>query len=109
MTQDIQAVRQACADIRQSERLCLCVFRDNGVVPCSAAMRLADERAGIPVAAPNKIEYRVKEHTGSSQLCEGTYPVGTTRDEVAARVRGSWGGRFLHFGDGKFSYVAYTD
>jgi hypothetical protein len=56
-----------------------------------------------------KIDYRVKMHTSSSQICEGVYPEGTTRAEVEKKVRGSFGGRFEHFGNGKFKYIAYTD
>lgn len=56
-----------------------------------------------------KIDYRVKMHTGFSQICEGVYPIGTTMKEVEEKVRGSFGGRFEHFGNGKFKYIAYTD
>ena len=56
-----------------------------------------------------KIDYRIKMHTGASQICEGVYPEGTTREDVEKKVRGSFGGRFEHFGDGKFKYIAYTD
>ena len=48
-------------------------------------------------------------HTGFSQICEGVYPKGTTMAEVEKKVRGSFGGRFEHFGNGKFKYIAYTD
>lgn len=56
-----------------------------------------------------RIDYRVKQHTAFSQICEGVYPEGTTREEVEMRVRGSFGGRFECFGNGKFKYIAYTD
>ena len=58
---------------------------------------------------PSKIDYRVEGHTSFSQLCIGVYPEGTTRNDVEAVVRGSFGGRFNHFGNGRFEYVAYTD
>jgi hypothetical protein len=65
---------------------------------------------------PRKIDYRIKSHSNSSQLCEGVYPVGdspeaeaSVRAEVEMRCRGTFGGRFQSFGNGKFSYVAYTD
>ena len=58
---------------------------------------------------PTKIDYRVSHHTYSSQLVEGVYPEGTTRAEIEARVKGTFGGRFERFGGGKFKYVAYTD
>lgn len=57
----------------------------------------------------SKIDYRIKMHTGFSQICEGVYPEGTTRAEVEKKVRGSFGGRFEHFGNGEFKYIAYTD
>lgn len=56
-----------------------------------------------------KIDYHVIPHTHFSQICEGVFPEGTTRDDVLARVKGTFGGRFDHFGNGKFKYVAYTD
>lgn len=56
-----------------------------------------------------KISYRVKSHTNSSQICEGIYPEGATRDQVLEKVRGTFGGRFDYFGNGKFKYIAYTD
>ncbi|NWE68985.1 hypothetical protein HX857_09730 [Pseudomonas gingeri] len=58
---------------------------------------------------PKKIDYRIKWHTNSSQICEGVYPDGTTREEVQKLVIGTFGGRFEHFGKGKFKYIAYTD
>ncbi len=58
---------------------------------------------------PRKIDYRIRPHSNSSQLCEGVYPDGTTRAEVEAVVRGTFGGRFNHFCNGRFEYVAYTD
>jgi hypothetical protein len=39
----------------------------------------------------------------------GVYPEGMTQEEVRAKVTGTFGGRFKHFGDGKFEFVAYTD
>lgn len=56
-----------------------------------------------------KIDYRVKMHTAATQICEGVYPEGTTRQEVEAVVRGSFGGRFEQFDNGRFKYIAYTD
>ena len=58
---------------------------------------------------PSKIDYRIKSHTNSSQICEGVYPAGTARSEVEARVKGTFGGRFEYFSNGKFKYIAYTD
>jgi len=61
------------------------------------------------VLDPTKIDYRIEAHSNSSQLCIGVYPKGTTRGEVEARVKGTFGGRFNKFKDGHFEYVAYTD
>ena len=58
---------------------------------------------------PTKIDYRIEGHTSSSQLCIRVYPEGTSREEVEARVKGTFGGRFNQFGNGRFEYVAYTD
>ena len=58
---------------------------------------------------PTKIDYHIRPHSNASQLCIGVYPEGTPASEVEARVKGTFGGRFNHFGGGKFEYVAYTD
>lgn len=57
----------------------------------------------------SKIDWRTKVHTHSSQICQGVYPEGTTREQVEALVKGTFGGRFNYFGNGSFEYVAYTD
>lgn len=57
----------------------------------------------------SKIDYRVKMHTSFSQICEGVYPDWATKEDVEEKVRGSFGGRFECFGNGKFRYIAYTD
>lgn len=56
-----------------------------------------------------KIDYRTKMHTHFSMILEGVYPEGTTKDEVLKKVRGTFGGRFEYFKNGKFKYIAYTD
>lgn len=62
---------------------------------------------------PTKIDYRIMSHTNSSQICEGVYPetsdAAEDKSAVLARVKGTFGGRFEHFGAGKFKYIAYTD
>jgi len=58
---------------------------------------------------PRKIDYRIKGHSNASQLCEGVYPETATMEEVELRVRGTFGGRFESFGNGRFRYIAYTD
>lgn len=56
-----------------------------------------------------KIDWHSKSHTYSSMIKEGVYPEGTTREQVEQKVRGTFGGRFEHFGNGRFKYIAYTD
>ena len=56
-----------------------------------------------------KIDWRSHGHTNSSMRIEGCYPEGTTRKEVEAKVRGTFGGRFTLFNNGRFEYIAYTD
>ena len=56
-----------------------------------------------------KIDYHITSHSNSSQLCRGVYPEGTSRADVEDRVKGTFGGRFNYFGQGRFEYVAYTD
>lgn len=58
---------------------------------------------------PSKFEFRIRPHSNASQRVEGVYPEGMTSAEVEARVRGTFGGRFEHFGGGTFRYIAYTD
>ena len=56
-----------------------------------------------------KIDYRIKLHSSSSQLCEGVYPPGTTIEQVRQKVNGTFGGRFEKFEGGVFKFIAYTD
>ncbi len=58
---------------------------------------------------PRKIDYRIKPHSGASQICEGVYPPHATKHDVEEKVRGTFGGRFESFADGRFKYIAYTD
>ena len=55
-----------------------------------------------------EINWVNKSHSNSSMIKEGTYE-DMTRHEVEQKVIGTFGGRFEHFGDGKFKYIAYTD
>jgi len=57
----------------------------------------------------NKIDFRNKSHTHFSMIKEGVYPEGVTKEDVLKKVKGTFGGRFDYFGDGKFKYIAYTD
>ncbi|WP_449043769.1 hypothetical protein [Paracoccus versutus] len=62
---------------------------------------------------PSKIDWHSKSHTHSSMIKEGVYP--QSGDDAADKaavlelVKGSFGGRFDQFGNGRFKYVAYTD
>lgn len=56
-----------------------------------------------------KIDYVIKAHSNSSQICEGVYPLTATRGDVIKKVKGTFGGRFEYFRAGKFKYIAYTD
>ena len=62
---------------------------------------------------PTKIDWRSKAHSNSSMIKEGVYPPSdddaADRKAVEAEVRGTFGGRFNRFGNGRFEYVAYTD
>lgn len=58
---------------------------------------------------PTKIDFHSLPHSSSSMIKRGVYPPGTTREQVEEKVRGTFGGRFDSFGDGKFQYTAYTD
>jgi hypothetical protein len=58
---------------------------------------------------PTKLDWHNKAHSNSSMIKEGVYPPDVTRQQVEEKVRGTFGGRFEHFGAGKFKYIAYTD
>lgn len=58
---------------------------------------------------PSKIDWHSESHTKSSMIKKGVYPVELSREEVEKEVRGTFGGRFEYFKDGKFKYIAYTD
>lgn len=56
-----------------------------------------------------KLKWVGKAHSSSSMIKEGTYPLKMSKEEVESEVRGTFGGRFEYFGNGKFKYIAYTD
>lgn len=56
-----------------------------------------------------RIDWHSKSHSSCSMIKEGVYPDGTGIEEVRKLVAGTFGGRFDHFGGGKFKYIAYTD
>lgn len=62
---------------------------------------------------PTKIDWHSKPHSSSSMIKEGVYPRSSDEkadlEAVLSKVKGTFGGRFEQFGNGKFRYVAYTD
>ena len=58
---------------------------------------------------PDKINYECFSHTHFSMIKTGTYPATASRKDVYDVVKGTFGGRFDYFGDGKFKFIAYTD
>ncbi|MCV4285058.1 hypothetical protein [Pseudomonas capsici] len=56
-----------------------------------------------------KVSWRHAPHSNSSMIKEGVYPLHMSRAEVESEVRGTFGGRFVYFQDGKFKYIAYID
>lgn len=62
-----------------------------------------------PPAQPRIVVTARRSHSSCSMIIEGTYVDGVTREEVTKAVAGTFGGRYQHFGAGKFSYIAYTD
>lgn len=57
----------------------------------------------------DKLMYVHESHTHFTMIKKGVYPAGMTREEVEKEVKGTFGGRFEQFGNGKFKYIAYTD
>lgn len=56
-----------------------------------------------------QVTWKTMPHSNSSMLCEGTYPEGLDKQDLIPLVEGTFGGRFEHFGNGTFRYIAYTD
>jgi hypothetical protein len=59
----------------------------------------------------SKIDWISESHTHFSMKKIGVFPKGTTPEEVAKEVRGTFGGRFSYFREDsqRFEYIAYTD
>jgi hypothetical protein len=57
----------------------------------------------------SKFDYRAESHTHFSMRAYGMYPPDMTAAQIADHVRGTFGGRFTRFGNGRFEYIAYTD
>ncbi|AHF77940.1 Phage protein [Sodalis praecaptivus] len=84
----------------------LCV-REISTISLGGPLPLIETRRRV--LDPTKIDWITKMHSSSSMIKEGVYPEYLTRQEVEKEVRGTFGGRFEYFGDGKFKYIAYTD
>lgn len=60
-----------------------------------------------------KVSWRSRSHSSCSMIKEGVYPQSENkaadREMVQKEVDGTFGGRFEHFGNGKFKFIAYTD
>jgi hypothetical protein len=84
----------------------LCVREISSIRICGYAAHVETKPR---VLDPTKIDWVAGLHTSSSMTKEGVYPIGTTAKEVENEVRGTFGGRFEYFRDGKFKYIAYTD
>lgn len=56
-----------------------------------------------------KYEAIYEGHTHFSMKKIGVFPPCMTRKEVEEKVKGTFGGRFTRFSDGRFEYIAYTD
>jgi hypothetical protein len=63
-----------------------------------------------PVESPKpRFTYTRRPGGRANETWEGTYEYGVTREEIAAKLRGPFGGSFESFGGGNFVYVAYMD
>jgi hypothetical protein len=102
-----------CVDPREYCPVCDWQAADDLIVQAEGAIYLGGPLPYVEkvkrVLDPSKIDYTISMHSNSSQKVEGVYPPGTTSEEVRARVDGTFGGRFEHFGGGKFTFIAYTD
>lgn len=56
-----------------------------------------------------KFDYRSEAHTHFTMKKIGYYPPEMTQADVLKEVRGTFGGRFDRFENGRFEYTAYTD
>lgn len=81
----------------------------NGVVDQWAVWRAEQERLANMPLDNTKVSWRDKPHSSCSMIKDGVYPEGMTAAEVRKQVDGTFGGRFEHFGNGNFKFIAYTD
>lgn len=67
-------------------------------------------KAPEPAAEPPKPRFtRTRVRGGANEIWVGTYEEGVTKEEIAAALRGPFGGSFDGFGFGRYQYIAYMD
>lgn len=108
----------ACTTPREYCPVCDWQARDEDDTVNDFSVKYADKKQGLfgglsswsprPLD-PRKLDWHSKSHSNSSMIKEGVYPEGMTQAEVLTHVKGTFGGRFEHFGNGRFKYIAYTD
>lgn len=101
-----------------------CSYCTDQVLTCSECGHVPDEpkyvwkSAGPGIAElvykphpldNTKVDWRYIPHSHISMIKKGVYPEGMSIEDVEKEVKGTFGGRFISFGDGKFEYIAYTD
>ena len=110
---DISAPCSACTSCRH--HCPVCGWREEDDVCANDHIVNLDRDTGTYRAwsyrplQPGTFDWHSLEHTHFSMVKRGVYPPDMTREQVEAKVRGTFGGRFNYFGNGEFEYVAYTD
>lgn len=105
-------INPPCSGCTDRRLVCsACDWRDEAPeCTCKAAGGGISEMVYRPKPLDNtKVDWRYEPHTHFSMKKKGVYPEGMEKEAVEREVRGTFGGRFLSFGGGKFSYIAYTD
>lgn len=54
-------------------------------------------------------DYINESHTHFSMIKKGVYPADMPKAQLVEKIKGTFGGRFTEYGNGKFTYIAYTD
>lgn len=52
---------------------------------------------------------KYEAHSNSSMKITGTYNEGMTKEKIEPTIKGTFGGRWEYFQNGRYSYIAYTD
>ena len=99
----------SCTDIRLYCEACDWIDESEEFQTIEAAPGLGIREYRPRPLDKSKISYRIKPHTSFSQVLEGVYPDGASIEDVKREVKSYFGGRFVHFGGGKFKYIQYTD